>query len=152
MDRNLQILGLIKKAGLLAVGAVDTAAAARAGKARMVISSSDASESALRQAKKSAETGQACHVVVPHTSCELGNVVGRGSPSTVSILDTGLAARYLKGISDKEPERYLRQAEMLTRDTQIKPSNPAKPKKRMKNQALSAQKRTAINDKRRTVQ
>ena len=118
MDRNLQILGLAKKAGLLAVGAEGTGAAARAGKARVIISASDSSESALRRARYSAEIGRCLHIIVPYSGFELGNVSGRGSPGTVAILDLGLAARFLREIAETDPEQYGESADMLTRRAQ----------------------------------
>ena len=102
MDNNLQILGLTKKAGLLAVGANDTHSAAKAGKAKVVISASDASDSAVRRARNSAEIGRVQHIIVPYTSFELGTVSGRGSPGTLAILDSGLAAKFVKLITNSE--------------------------------------------------
>ena len=113
MDRNLQIIGLAKKAGLLAVGAQDTGLAARAGKVCIVVSACDASDNAVRHARNSAETGRALHVVVPFSGFELGSVSGRGSPGTVAILDAGLAARFMRGMAETEPDRYSEAAEVL---------------------------------------
>ena len=118
MDRCLQILGLAKKAGLLAVGAEDTRSLARAGKIRLVLSAGDASDSALRRARNSAEAGRALHMTVPYTSFELGNVSGRGSPGTVGFLDVGLAARFLRELALADPERYGETAELLTKKAQ----------------------------------
>ena len=136
MDRNLQIIGLAKKAGLLAVGSNDTGSAARAGKAQVVISASDASGSALRRARNSAEVCRAMHIIVPYTSFELGNVSGRGSPGTVAILDMGLAARFMRGMAETEPERFGESAELLTQ----------------KAAALTEKKNHTPSGKRRTVQ
>ena len=113
MDRNLLILGLAKKAGLLAVGAEDTNSAARTGKVSVVVSAGDASVGAMRRADNSARAACAPHIVAPFTCFELGSVSGRGSPGTVAILDAGLAARFLKGLADTEPDRYSDAAELL---------------------------------------
>ena len=113
MDRNLMIFGLAKKAGLLAVGADDVNAAARTGKAHVIISARDSSGSAVRRAQSSAETGRIPHIVVPFTSFELGSVSGRGSPGTVAFLDAGLAASLLTRLAEMEPERYRESAELL---------------------------------------
>ena len=117
MDRNLQILGLAKKAGLLAVGSEDTGAASRSGKARLVLSSHDASAGALRRARNSASICSAPHVIAPYSSFELGSVSGRGSPGTVAILETGLAARFMEGLAAIDPERFGEPAELLMRKT-----------------------------------
>ena len=112
MDRNLQIIGMAKKAGLLAVGADATYSAARTRKAWLIITTNDASESALRRARHSAEAGGVLHVTVPYSGFELGNVSGRGSPLMVAILDAGLAASFLKGLATLFPESYGAQADL----------------------------------------
>ena len=114
MDRNLQIIGLAKKAGLLAVGAEDSGSAARSKKAHIIISANDSSDNSLRRASSSAEIGQVLHIIVPYTSFELGSVSGRGSPGTVAILDLGLAARFMRGLAETDPERYRVSAEILS--------------------------------------
>ena len=113
MDHNLQLLGIAKKAGLVAIGGDATSIAARAGKAKLVLSAADASESAVRRARTNAETGGAVHISVPYTQAELGMITGRGSPGTVAILDAGLAAGFVKGLAETEPDRYRGPAEKL---------------------------------------
>ena len=136
MDRNLQIIGLAKKAGLLAVGAEDSSSAAKTGKARVVISAHNASKNALRRVRNSLEGKRTLHVIVPYTSFELGTVSGRGSPGTVAILDAGLAARFMTGMAETDPERYGEQATALTE----------------KARAIAERKKLKPSGKRRTVQ
>jgi len=122
----LQILGLAKKAGLLAVGARDTVTAARAGKVSVVVSANDASGNAVRNAQKSAGSCNAIHVVVPYSGFDLGNVSGRGSPGTVAILDIGLAERFLRGMAETDPTRYGEPAEQLERESRKRAENSRK--------------------------
>jgi len=116
-NRNLQILGLAKKAGLLSIGEESAGAAARSGQAKLVISASDASERSVRNARINAEAGFAAYTAVPYTKFELGNVTGRGSPGTIAFLDTGLAARFLKGLAETEPESFRKLWEDLNKTT-----------------------------------
>ena len=116
MDRNLQLLGIAKKAGLLAVGSDDVSAAARTGKAWLVVSASDASAGALRRAGQNAGSAGVVHIVAPYTKFEIGNVSRRGSPGTVAVLDAGLAAGFLKGLAEAEPERYGSAAELMAEE------------------------------------
>jgi len=99
-DRNLQIIGLAKKAGLLAVGSEATEVAARKGQTKLIISAEDASERSYRNARINADSCGAICMVVPYTKFELGSITGRGSPSTVAFLDTGLAVRFIKGLAE----------------------------------------------------
>ena len=112
-NRNLQILGLAKKAGFLSIGEESAGLAARNGQASLIISASDASERSLRNARINAETGFVAYAVVPYTKFELGNVTGRGSPGTIAFLDNGLAVRFLQGLAETEPEPFKKLWEEL---------------------------------------
>ena len=115
MDRNLQLLGMAKKAGLLAVGGESVSAAARSGKAKAIISACDTSKGSMRRALSNSEDNGVAYIVAPYTKFELGNVTGRGSPGTLAILDAGLAAGFLNGLAEVEPERYGQSAAALTK-------------------------------------
>ena len=116
LDQNLQILGIARKAGLVAVGGDAVGVATRTGKARLVFTTTDASEGALRRARMNAQSGGAIYVAVPYTKFELGNITGRGSPGTAAILDAGLAARFLRGLVEKDPEKYGGATEQLAEE------------------------------------
>ena len=100
VDRSLRILGLGKKAGLLAIGCDAADTAARKEQTKLIISASDASERAYRNARISADSCGAICMVVPYTKHELGCITGRGSPATIAFLDTGLAATFIKGLAE----------------------------------------------------
>ena len=119
MDRNLQLLGIAKKAGLLAVGGDDVSAAARNGKARLIISANDTSDGALRRARMNAQTGGAVHIVAPYSKFEIGNITQRGSPGTLAITDAGLAAKFVSDLARTDHEKYSDAAEQLTEIARI---------------------------------
>jgi len=142
-DKSLQILGIAKKAGLLAVGGEDAAALARRGKAKLVITASDASEGTVRRAKANAESGSARYIAVPFTKFELGSITGRGSPGTIAFLDKGLADGFADrlaeaGITDRpaEPEPVNRMAEAGIKGRHAKPEPTDKLVKRKESDAL----------------
>ena len=113
MDRSLNIVGLAKKAGLLAIGCEAATAAARKGRTKLILSANDASERSYRNAKTNADAGGAICLIVPYSKFELGNATGRGSPGTVAFLDTGLAVRFLQGLAEAQPEPYAKLWEFL---------------------------------------
>lgn len=113
MDHNLQILGIAKKAGFLAVGAEASSAAARNGKAVLIIAANDTSDSAERHAQRDSEFCGAAFAAVPYTRFELGSITGRGSPGTIAILDTGLASTFIGALAKDDPVRYGETAEAL---------------------------------------
>ena len=100
MDSNLRILGLAKKAGLLAVGTEPVETAAKLGKAVVILSASDASDRSKRNAQICAEMCGAEHIEVPYTKFDLGCMLGRGTPGMVAVLDAGLAAKFTNGLVD----------------------------------------------------
>jgi len=102
MNRSLAILGIAKKAGLLAVGAEAAAGAIRQRKAALIITASDASGSSVRRAKENASANKITHISVPFTMFELGKTAGRGSPGTIAFLDKGLADSFTKRLTDIE--------------------------------------------------
>lgn len=136
MDRNLQLLGIAKKAGLLAVGGDDVSAAARNGRARLIVSACDATEGTLRRARINAGTNGVPYAVVPYTKFELGTIIKRGSPGTAAILDAGLAARFLRGLGQAGPEHYESIAELLEAEAR----------------AAAKRKQRILSGKRRTIQ
>lgn len=104
MDNKL--LGLAKKAGLLEIGDESVEHAARLGKAKAILSASNASDGSKRRAKGYAEKYGAVHVTLPFTKEELAAVIGRGSPGMLTILDVGIAAKFVSTLAQEYPEGY----------------------------------------------
>jgi len=102
MNRSLALLGMAKKAGRLAVGSEAAADAARRGKAKLIITASDASDASVRRAKSNAESGGVKYLAVPFTMFELGQTAGRGSPGTIAFLDKGLADGFSKRVAETQ--------------------------------------------------
>ena len=98
--RSLSVLGMAKKAGLLAVGSEAAANAARRGEAKLIITASDASDASVRRAKSNADANGIKFLTVPFTMFELGSTAGRGSPGTIAFLDKGLADGFIKKLTE----------------------------------------------------
>ena len=105
MDRCLSLLGMAKKAGLLAVGGEATVAAARRNTARLIITANDASDGSKRRARSIAEQNGIKYIAVPYTKFEIGSITGRGSPGTVAFLDKGLAKSFTDKLPLPEPKK-----------------------------------------------
>ena len=113
MEQNLRILGLAKKASLLAIGLDDVSKAARLKDVSLIISASDASDGAKRRAANDANFCSAVYAQIPYTMQELGVMTGRGSPGTIAFLEPGLAARFLKGLAIEQPEIFQESVGLL---------------------------------------
>ena len=102
MDRGLALIGMAKKAGLLAVGAEAVSKAARRGDVKLILTAADASEASVRRVESYAAEYGIKHVRVQYTMFELGTTAGRGSPGTIGFLDKGLADGFLKRLADRD--------------------------------------------------
>ena len=102
MDQTLNLLGIAKKAGLIVIGGDAVSAAARNGKAALIISAADSSEGSMRRARINAQTGRATHIIAPYTQSEIGNVTGRGLAGTVAVTDAGLSAQFIKKLAETD--------------------------------------------------
>ena len=102
----LSLLGLALRGGRLAVGEEPAALAAKAGQARLLLTSSDAAGNTLRRAEHLAEEGHCLHLTLPFSKAELGGALGRGSAAVAALTDTGLAAAVAERLAQADPERY----------------------------------------------
>ena len=97
-NKALNYLSLARKGGLAELGEEPVGAAARAGKAYVILVASDASDHTWRRAKSyAAGTEQQC-VRLDATKDEMGFVVGRTSLAIAAITDVRLAQALVKAL------------------------------------------------------
>lgn len=105
MESNyLSLLGLVKRAGMLEAGDEAVRAAISAGKARLVLCASDASERTRETFTFITESSGVAFVSVRETKEELGNALGRRPSATVAVCDVGFAAALAKKLAEQLPE------------------------------------------------
>ena len=103
-NKALNYLSLARKAGLAELGEEPVGAAARAGKAYVILVASDASDHTWRRAKSyAAGTEQQC-VRLECTKDEMGLMVGRTSLAIAAITDVSLALALVKTLSKADPQ------------------------------------------------
>ena len=106
MDKALNYLALARKGGMAELGEEPVGAAARAGKAYLMIVASDAGDHTWRRAKSfAAGTQQQC-VKVKFTKDELGMAIGRSSLAMAAFTDAAMALAFARALD-------LPQAEVL---------------------------------------
>ena len=111
MDKALNYLALARKARRIEVGEEPVGAAARAGKAKLVVVASNASDHTWRRAKSFvAGTDQQC-LRAPFNKDELGMAVGRESLAIAAFTDPALALAFTQAL--EQPEKYKAVLEML---------------------------------------
>ena len=99
MDKALNYLGLMRKAGACALGETDCGSACRAGKAKLLLLASDASDNAHSRAKGFVYGRNIPMIVLPYTKMELAGRLGRGAVSMMAVYDLGLAVAVVKALN-----------------------------------------------------
>ena len=116
MDKALNFLALARKAGLAELGEEPAGAAARAGKAYVILVASDASDHTWRRAKSyAAGTSQQC-VRLPYTKDEMGFTIGRDSLAIAAITDCPMALALVQSLP--EQEKHAEAIQVLTEKAQ----------------------------------
>ncbi len=107
-DKSLGLLSISRKGGNLALGEEPVGAAARAGRARLVLLASDAGGHTVRRAKGFVAGTAQPLLTLRYTKEELGDALGINSCAVAAITDVRLAQAFVRTLG--EPERY---AELL---------------------------------------
>ena len=103
-NKALNYLSLARKGGLAELGEEPVGAAARAGKAYVILVASDASDHTWRRAKSyAAGTEQQC-IHLENTKDEMGLMVGRTSLAIAAITDVQLALALVKAMPKADPQ------------------------------------------------
>ena len=111
MDRALNYLALARKGGMAELGEEPVGAAARAGKAHLILVAGDGSDHTWRRAKSFvAGTNQQC-IRLECTKDEMGLAIGRSSLAIAAITDPALALALVKSLDQQE--RYADAAAVL---------------------------------------
>lgn len=112
MNKGLNYLAIARKGGMAELGEEPVGAAARAGKAYVILVSGDASDHTWRRAKSfAAGTEQQC-VRLEGTKEEMGMAVGRTSLAIAAITDVRLALALVQSL--EQPEAYQEALEVLS--------------------------------------
>ncbi len=138
MDKALNYLALARKGGRAELGEEPVGAAARSGKAYLILAAADCSDHTWRRAKSYvAGTRQQC-LRLPYTKDELGMAIGRQELAMAAITDAALALALVRALP--EPQKYAAVAEALAdksgklaqrqKESQAHQKNVAKGKKK----------------------
>jgi ribosomal protein L7Ae-like RNA K-turn-binding protein len=106
MDSIPPFLGLVFRAGRLAVGEEPVGAACRAHKAYLLLLASDAADNTIRRAHHFTQAGNSLCLTLPHTKGELGSCLGRSSCAMVAVTDIGFAAKVAEKLAKADPDTY----------------------------------------------
>ena len=102
MDKALDFLSLARKAGCAELGEEPAGAAARAGKAYVLLAACDCGDHTWRRAKSFAAGTDQQAIRVPFTKDEMGMAIGRSSLAIAAITDVSMALALVKALPDQE--------------------------------------------------
>ena len=103
-NRTLGLLSISRKGGNLTVGEEQVGAVSRAGRARLLLVASDASDHTVRRARSFVAGTAQPMLIVSFTKDELGQALGVSSCAIAAITDVRLAQAFVKTLG--EPEKY----------------------------------------------
>lgn len=99
-ERALSMLGLMKRAGAVTVGEVNTGSAAKAHKAVLIGLCSDSSENARHRAVNFSNSTNVGMITLPFTKYETASAVGTAEFSMLAFTDALFTAAFLKLINE----------------------------------------------------
>ncbi len=106
MDKAEQYLGIMRKAGRLAVGERDAGAAVKGGRAALLFLAQDASDNARRRAETFVFGRGTPLIRVPYTKETISARVGKPGCSMAAVTDPGLAAAFAAALAAEDPAAY----------------------------------------------
>ena len=105
----------MRKAGRIALGEHDAGAAARAGKACLLLLAQDASDNARKRAEGFAYAAQAPLLRLPYTKQALSDRLGKTGCAIAAVTDPGLAKAFVSALA--QAEQYSNTAAELAAQT-----------------------------------
>ena len=112
MDKAMEYLCLGRKAGLVTTGETGCGSASAAGRIRLLLLASDASDNARRRAESFLRGRRAPLARVPWTKEELSECMGKAGCAMLCFTDLGLASRFAGAMAETDPA-WRETAELL---------------------------------------
>lgn len=105
-ENTLNLLGLMRRANAIAIGETNTGAAVKSGKARLLLTASDASDNARHRVAGFSASSNVPEVSLPFTKAEISARVGLNGCSMAAVLDLGFSAALMKNLAAMYPNDY----------------------------------------------
>ena len=112
-EKILNLLGMMRRANAITIGEDKASEIVRAGKAKLLLLASDASDNAVRKAENLANGRNVQLLPLPFDREELGKALGVGSCSVSAVTDLGFAAAWMKLLAAQWPGEYAEAAQAV---------------------------------------
>lgn len=110
-EKALKLLGLMRRANAIQIGEDNSGDAVCAGKARLLLLASDASDNARRRAEHFIRGRRTLLVELPFDKEELAGALGVSGGAMATVTDLGFADALMQILTEIDPERYGQIAE-----------------------------------------
>ncbi len=114
-EKALGLLGLMRRADAIRIGEENTGETVKAGKGKLLLLASDASDNAVKRAESFTFGHSTVTVKLPYTKEALSDAVGVGGCSMAAVTDLGFANALMKILKTENTETYGPDAEELER-------------------------------------
>ena len=105
-EKAFGLLGLMRRAGALAIGEDNSLEAIRCGKAKLLLLASDVSSNARRRAENVSEGRNLEQIPLDCTREEMGSALGLASCSMAVVTDLGFAGALSAQLAEENPETF----------------------------------------------
>ena len=116
-NNTLNLLGLARRGGNLALGEEPVSDVCQLHKARVVFLARDAGDTTCRRGARMAESGNAPLVTLPWTKAEVGAALGRATCALLALTDQGLASAVISRLAQND-ESLKELAEAMSEKTE----------------------------------
>ena len=114
-ERLLDLLGLMRKAGAVQIGEMNSGTACREGKAKLLLLAKDASENAVKRAESFVFGRRTLLMTLPYTKDEIAEKLGSGVCAMAAVTDLGFANAFVSKLSAQYPGQYEDTASALSK-------------------------------------
>lgn len=116
-DKAANYLGIMRKAGALAIGEVESGAAVKGGKAVLLCLAKDASDNAQHRAEGFVYQRNTPLIRLPYEKETISHLVGKPGCSMISLLDLGFASAFVSALAQIDADQYAAVAQRLKEQT-----------------------------------
>ena len=116
-DKASNYLGIMRKAGALAIGEVESGAAVKSGMAVLLCLASDASDNAQHRAEGFVYQRNTPLIRLPYEKEMIAQLLGKRGCSMISLLDPGFASAFVSALAQIDADQYAAVAQRLKEQT-----------------------------------
>ncbi len=121
MDKALGLMGLMKRAGALAIGAEHVGLALEQGRVRLLLFVTDTAENTAKPLRRTAEERGTIQFTLPYDKESLGQALGQKACAVCAVCEAGFAAALCRQLGQDETAETLQRRADRQRERRGRP-------------------------------